>query len=106
MAREPWEARLVAHLCESKRQGAPFEAAWREAMRAHPPRGRDLGEYAATLFDERGRREVCVADAMRGYCQDAWDGRRPALARFGLEMLREGDLSSSAQRVGVIKVAA
>lgn len=61
-----------------------FEDAWRLALIACPPRGRDL------IAGEKG--EVSLVDAMHGYCRDAWCGFRPLLARFNGDLLADLEL--------------
>lgn len=55
------------------------------ALRANPPRSNIEKEIVG---------DVC------GFCEDAWENRRPALRSFSLEMLREGDLSRQARSSG------
>lgn len=44
------------------------------------------------LFDEDGKRSTGLVEAMHGYCEDAWHGERPALARFNADLLVGLDL--------------
>lgn len=93
-----WERRLVDSLCQSKVAGLTFKGAWALALQDCPPRGRD--EVSGnTLFDvTTGVQEVPLVDAMRGYCEDAWFGRKPGLRKFSLGLLVQDDWAQSAQR--------
>jgi hypothetical protein len=70
-----WTALVVTRLAEYKRAGVPFERAWRLALIAHPPRGRDRGPAMPSLLDS----EPSVVEFFEAACSDAWHGRRPEL---------------------------
>lgn len=94
MEATPWEVALVARLsrllCGGPRHDERFfNAAFDKAIKDCPPRGRDTQRR---LFDEDGRREVGLVDAMREYCRQAWMGENPSLARFNAELLVSLDL--------------
>jgi hypothetical protein len=83
-----WAALIVAHLRESKLAGEPDHAvAWAAAVRAYPPRGRDLyGEGPISLFDPPTETTV---EFTRRVTADAWYGRNPKLRYFQPEALGE-----------------
>jgi hypothetical protein len=69
-------------------------------MKSHPPCGRDrLGardyEQTATLFDEEGKAEESVVEAMERFCRTAWYGECPRLASFSLDLFRLAEDDSS-----------
>lgn len=90
-----WEARVVAHLCECKAAGVPFQTAWNRAMVLHPPRGRDLGPERPQLWKIP---ELSVVDFFHAAADDAWHGRRPALQHFHPSLLMERDGTGPAVR--------
>lgn len=59
------------------------------ALRENPPRSAVEREIVASV---------------RGFCEDAWLGRRPALRSFSLQMLRESDRTSEARSSGSFRV--
>lgn len=100
-----WEARMVDSLVALKRSGCrDFDYAWAQAVKANPPRGRDAAVTA--LFDEDGLPQVSLADAFCNYAEDAWHGRKPGLRAFSMDLVRELDHTTAAQRPGRIKAAA
>ncbi len=76
---------MVASLIQSKRAGYSFEAGWKIARQENPPRSRVERE---------------IEQAVRGYMEDAWYGRKPRLRHFSLEMLRESDRTGRARSAG------
>lgn len=70
-----WTGEVVDALCESKRCGLDFEAAWELAIRRHPPRLHELGVGRARedaqerLWDQSGWREL---EWWRGVCEAAY----------------------------------
>lgn len=89
-----WAADVVDHMLDLKQAGWAHEEAWRSAMRAHPPRGRDLGPERPSLLDE----DESVAAFFKRATYDAWHGLRPALAHFHASLLQDVDLSEPAAR--------
>lgn len=73
-----WQSRVVAELARRKADGMTFDAAWIEALRLHPPSGRDRGFPATDLFEAAREGEGLTAFFRRA-CDDAWHGRQPAL---------------------------
>lgn len=82
-----WIGEVVARLGLCKRAGMDFDTAWRDTLRACPPRGRDMGEERPTLF-ATSRDDVSVVEFFRAAAEDAWHGRRPALRHFDSRMIR------------------
>lgn len=111
-----WEhGEVVARLTKYLQQGCSFEFAWNAMMREvrapQPLRraGQRKDENGAQLVlvgDDGDPDELGIVDAMRGYCEDAYFGRKPRLAGFNLRMLYGSDQSGPAHRVGEIRVAA
>jgi hypothetical protein len=81
-----WTGLVVSRLTEAKAAGVPFERAWRLALEAYPPRGRDQGPAVPSLLDS----EPSVVEFFRAACSDAWHGRRPELARLDVTLLEVG----------------
>lgn len=88
-----WRIAVVGELARRKRQGLTFEAAWRLAMEAHPPRRMDIGPDMPTLEDE-----VPVLEFFRQACADAWAGRHVELE--DLPHALEGGLTRNWPTVG------
>lgn len=86
-----WPTQVVAHLCQSKRDGLWFDDAWALALTDCPPRSRDAAGDGR-LFNERGRREETLVDATERFCRQAWTGEKPGLARLSVELLADLDL--------------
>lgn len=84
-----WDSALIADCCKHKAEGRSFEVGFALALRANPPRS-------------RVDRDI-VAD-VRGFCDDAWHGRRPALRGFSLEMLLASDRATEARSAGSFRV--
>lgn len=90
----PWATMIVDFLLKEKRGGeTSFDAAWRRAVKAHPPRGRDLGEAVPKLFAVDGSdalsQDVSVVEFTEFACGQAWHnyvgsepGQGKALCRF------------------------
>jgi hypothetical protein len=60
--RRDWPAEIVAFLVREKRAGREFEESWQRAVKAHPPRSRDMGDAEPTLFGA----ETSVFEFSRG----------------------------------------
>jgi hypothetical protein len=103
-----WEQRVIASMCQSKVAGLTFNAAWRRATLDVPIPRTCHASTPAQLFLVAGDdpEEIGVVDAMRGYAEDAWFGRKPGLRHFSLDILRDSDHSSAAHRARHIWVAA
>jgi hypothetical protein len=105
MQGDHWLLAMVAHLQRSKRVGVPFDAAWRDAIRANPPEGEgDDG----TLFDADGRpHENPMVPFLRRVAESAYNdvegkkgsGHGRAIRDFRPEMLMGSDASEPARRV-------
>lgn len=92
MGRVAWERAIVASLMVSKRSGRySFATSWQIAVRENPP---------------RSQLERDIMPAVRGFCEDAWLGRRPALRHFSLDMLRDDDGARAALSAGIAAVTA
>lgn len=77
-----WESRVIDTLCDLKRRGHGFDAAWGMALRAHPPSARALG-YRETLFAVDGEQdELSTVEWVRWAAEEAWHGRRPVLTHL------------------------
>jgi hypothetical protein len=89
-----WVERVVAELCELKANGWTFDRAWAAALEAHPPRNRDYGEPAPSLFDEP--EEPSLLEFARAACSDAWHGRKPHLRHLPAMMV-DGEVIARAE---------
>jgi hypothetical protein len=92
-----WTSDVVDHMLESKRAGFTHREAWRLALMAHPPRGRDLGPVTPSLLPDPDMAESVVAFFQRA-TYDAWHGFRPELAHFDASLLAGADASEPAPR--------
>lgn len=77
-----WSGELVDHLCDLKRAGYGFDAAWRTAIKAHPPEQTRRAAEPTNLFEVAAPEFEPLEDFLRRACADAWAGRRPELARL------------------------
>lgn len=103
-----WTHDLFARLAELKQSGHfDYDEAFRIALREHPPRGRDLGEREARLFDVKaGDREDTLIEFARQVGENAWhnivgpagSGNGPSLRYFEADLIREAEDSSPARR--------
>jgi hypothetical protein len=91
-----WQSNVVEHMRGLRANGTrDFEEAWRLALRAFPPRGRDMGPVTPTLLDDDGETVVAF---FRRVADDAWHGRAPALQHFHPSLLLGDDGSEPAPR--------
>lgn len=80
-----WTTEVVDELVVLKRGGGvSFDQAWRQVLATHPPRGRDVGPSAPTLF--ASLEEPAPVEFLRRACSDAWHGERPELRILPLLM--------------------
>jgi hypothetical protein len=102
--RPDWPAEMVAFLVREKRRGQlTYEAAWKLALIENPPRSRDMGEMAPTLFGT----EMPLVEFLHEAAWAAWHdftsdepGQGKALGRFRVDMLASwGDSSEPAARM-------
>jgi hypothetical protein len=74
-----WVPTVVEALCESKRNGLPFNAAWGLAITRHRPRLNELGiTYAVSNDEAENLFEQPSAKALewfRRVCEDAYEDR-------------------------------
>lgn len=96
--RTDWPARVVESLCQFKREGRSFTAAWKIALRDNPPQARDIGRSDGTLFDERGVAEESIHDAFWRFCEMEYTGRLTTRLRFSFELFSPMDWSRPASR--------
>jgi hypothetical protein len=91
-----------------------FNWAWTLALEKYPPRSSDrivpepdANAPAMRLFDEQGQREESIVEAMRRFCEDAWNGQRPGVSGFSLTLLGESvDETSSVSAMSSFRLAA
>ena len=109
-----WESQVVASLSQHLRGGYTYAQAWRLALLDHPAPSSYTGHPVACsnvecMAEQDGAAMLCGAcgsplvaeqsraEQFRGFCEDAWAGRRPALARLSVGLL-DDDGSSGAAR--------
>lgn len=97
--RQDWTVQVVGYLCELKTAGHDFDAAWELATLRFPARGRDMGEYQATLIPRKGDAES-VVEFFQRVCEDAWHGRRPALRHFSVSAMRDAAIDGDGGAAG------
>lgn len=97
--RQDWTGLVVGYLCELKTAGHDFDAAWELATLRFPARGRDMGEYQATLLRVPGRDES-VLEFFERVCDDAWHDRRPALRHFSVSAMRDAVIDGDGGAAG------
>jgi hypothetical protein len=76
MSFHDWSEQIVGELLELKPTGMTFEEAWAQVVKAHPPRG---------FWPREDARDQ--VSWLRRVCEDAWDGKRPALAAFTMDLV-------------------
>lgn len=113
---EGWCAQFVAELCAHKRDGRSFDAAWKLALRSHPPRPMDLGLRGVPLTLEGEALRAEAVEWYRGVCEAAWhdwpaaDGRRSALrhiqAAFDVDWVSDGSRDASRRTSGGARLEA
>lgn len=105
LRRPDWSTSVVDFLvAERKRGETDYNAAWRRATKAHPPRGRDMGAAVPALFapeDGQVGEDVSLVDFTEFVCGQAWDnyvgpepGQGKALGRFTPDLLASMNDSS------------
>lgn len=71
-----WARNVVSCLCEMKRQGQDFEAAWKRAIMLYKPSGRSARDGEQLSLEEPSE---TLVEFLHRACRDAWHGERPAL---------------------------
>jgi hypothetical protein len=93
--RVSWASALVDTMCDLKREGLDFDAAWSRAIRLHPVRGVGWREIETEDLFEAAETGDGPVSFMHRACRDAWFNRKPQLRNLRLILDSEGDPSVS-----------